>query len=266
MLPDFALARPTTVEEAVSLLGEDRLAYCGGTELLLAMRAGLQRPAVLVDLKRVPGLQGVRREHDEVVIGAATTHDGVAGDPLVQRRLPVLAAVERRVGNARVRAAGSVGGNLCFAEPRSDLATLLVALGADVTLQGPSGTRTVQVADLIVGAYYADKEPDELMVDVRVPVAVPVRAGYRKLQVTERPSAGVAVVEDVESGRCRVVVGAVGEVPHLHEADDLDAVDPAEVVRDLDPVADLTGSADYKRHVVAVLVRRVVEDVRSSRG
>ncbi len=262
MLPPFAFARPTTVEEVVDLLDEDRVVYCGGTELLLAMRAGLSRPSVLVDVKRVPGLRGAREEDGRLVLGATSTHDEVALDPLVQRLVPGLALLERRVGNARVRATGSIGGNLCFAEPRSDLAAALVALRATVLMRGRGGERELTVQDLVAGAYWADKEPDELMVEVRVPVSATARLAYRKLQVTERPSAGVAVLHDPATATCRVVVGAVGEVPHVHEAPSPDEVDLDDVVRDLDPVPDLTGSAAYKRHVARVLTGRVLDDVR----
>ena len=122
MLPPFRLARPETLDEALDALGEDQVAYCGGTELLLAMGAGLTRPDVLVDVKRLPELAGIRLDGDHLVIGATERHADVATHPLVRRHAPMLSAVERAVGNARVRSQGSVGGNLCFAEPKSDVA------------------------------------------------------------------------------------------------------------------------------------------------
>jgi carbon-monoxide dehydrogenase medium subunit len=261
-LPAFRLARPDTLEEALGLLSEERVPYCGGTELLLAMKVGLHRPETLVDVKRVPQLRGVSRVGDDVVIGAAATHSELARDRTVLGLLPMLADVERRVGNARVRAQGSIGGNLCFAEPKSDVATALVALGASVTLASSAGQRVLAVSDLIAGAYYADKEPDELLVDVRVPVGRNRRGTYLKYQVTERPTVGVAVVEDVASGACRVVVGAVGETPVTHEAASLSAVDVDAITSEVDPVEDLTGSATYKRHVTGVFVRRAVAALR----
>jgi carbon-monoxide dehydrogenase medium subunit len=264
MLPEFALARPDTLDEALALLSEDRVPYCGGTELLLAMKMGLHRPDALVDIKRVPQLRGVRREGDEVVIGATTTHVAVAGDPVVAAAVPMLADVERRVGNARVRAQGSVGGNLCFAEPKSDLATALVALNASVVLQSPSGRRVVRVEDFVQGAYYAEREPGELLVDVRVPVVPGRRGAYLKFQVTERPTVGVAVVEDTATGACRVVVGAVGEVPLARDYQGLDQVDVPALVADLDPVGDLTGSVRYKREVAAVYVRRCLSTLEGA--
>lgn len=261
MLPPFAYARPLTVEDALAMLDEDHVPVCGGTELLLAMRSGLYRPDVLVDLKRIPALRSVREEQGHVVLGAACSHFDVAGDSLVRTRLPMLARVEERVGNARVRAQGSVGGNLCFAEPKSDLATALVALGAHVTLASPSGRRTVAVGDFVVGPYFAEREPDELLLDIRVPVLPGTRAAYVKFQVAERPTVGVAVVDDRQTSRCRVVVGAVGDVPVAHDFASPEDVDVDAVVAELDPVADLTGSEEYKRHVSGVFVRRALAEL-----
>lgn len=256
-LPRFVLLRPTTADEAVACLSEDAVPYCGGTELLLAMRAGLQRPDALVDLKHVAGLRGVERVDGAVRIGAATTHLVLANDPIVCADLPMLADMERAVGNARVRAQGSIGGNLCFAEPKSDVGAALVALRATVALASPRGEREVAVQDLLQGAYFADREPDELLVRIDVPIVPERRAVYLKYQTMERPTVGVAVVR--EPGRCRITVGAVGEVPYIWEGTVPADADPNEVAAGVDPVPDLTGSERYKRHVTAVYVRRALQ-------
>lgn len=259
MLPPFRLARPTALEDALAAIGDDDVPYCGGTELLLAMRAGLHRPDTLVDLKRLAELRGIRRVGDDVVVGAAEVHMDVAASPLVREHLPMLARVERAVGNARVRAQGSVGGNLCFAEPKSDVATALIAYGAAVVLASSRGRRELPVAELIAGPYFADKEPDELLVEIRVPVPGPgVRAEYLKFQTMERPTLGVALVCDA-TGACRLVVGAVGETPMLWTFEHLREVDPAAIAEQVDPTPDLAGSESYKRHVTEVFVRRTVD-------
>lgn len=260
-LPRFALLRPTTVDEAVGCLSEDAVPYCGGTELLLAMRAGLHRPEALVDLKHVAGLRGVERVDGTVRLGAATTHAVLANDPTVRAELPMLADVEHAVGNARVRAQGSIGGNLCFAEPKSDVGAALVALRATATLASPRGEREVAVQDLLQGAYFADREPDELLVRVDVPVLPQRRAVYLKYQTMERPTVGVAVVR--EPGCCRIAVGAVGEVPYVWDGAAPADVDPDQVAAGVDPVPDLTGSERYKRHVTAVYVRRALKALDS---
>ncbi len=260
MLPSFRLARPRDLDEALDAIGDEKVPYCGGTELLLAMRAGLHRPETLVDLKKVPELTGVQQDGDAVVIGAVERHMDLAAHPLLRKHHPMLAKVEGAVGNARVRAQGSIGGNLCFAEPKSDVATALVAYGAEVTLAGNGGRRrTVAVEDFVAGPYWADKEPDELLVDVRVPVPAPrTRAVYLKYQISERPTVGVALLYDAEAGACRLVVGAVGEVQMLWTFGDPAEIDPQAVAEELDPTPDLTGSDRYKRQVAATYIRRAV--------
>jgi carbon-monoxide dehydrogenase medium subunit len=259
MLPPFRLARPETLDEALEAISEDRVPYCGGTELLLAMRAGLHRPDVLVDVKRLPELVGIRQEGDQLVIGAAERHMDVAADPLVRHHLPMLASVENAVGNARVRAQGSVGGNLCFAEPKSDVGTALIALQATVTLASSRGRRELPVEEFIAGPYYADKEPDELLIDVRVPVGGPeLRATYVKFQTMERPTIGVALAHAPEAGECRLVVGAVGEMPTAWTFGSPEEVDADVIAAEVDPTPDLTGSERYKRHITGVYVRRAL--------
>ena len=262
MLPPFRLARPDTLDEALEAIGDDSVPYCGGTELLLAMRAGLTRPDVLVDVKRLTELTGIRVDDGHLVIGAAERHMDVAAHPLVARRAPMLAAVEHAVGNARVRAQGSIGGNLCFAEPKSDVGTALIAFGASVRLASPAGRREVAVADLLAGPYWADKEPDELLLDIRVPLpGGSTVATYLKYQTMERPTVGVALVHDPDAGWVRLAVGAVGEVPTAWTFGAPAEIDPDAVAREIDPTPDLTGSERYKRHITGVYVRRALADL-----
>lgn len=257
-LPPFALRRPATIDEALRELSEDSVPYCGGTELLLAMRAGLHRPDALVDLKRVPELSGVRVDDGVLVIGATERHADLAAHPVIQERLPVFARMEKHIGNARVRSQGSIGGNLCFAEPKSDVATMLMALGATVTLAAPAARRTVTVEEFVAGPYYAEKEPDELLVDVRIPLRDGLRGAYVKFQTMERPTVGVAVLADDAAGWYRLGVGAVGEVPMAWSFGSLGEIDPDAVAGWVDPTPDLSGSEEYKRHVTGVYVRRAL--------
>jgi len=262
MLPPFRLARPRTLDEALDAIGDDRVPYCGGTELLLAMRAGLTRPEALVDLKSLPELQGIAVDGGHVVVGGTERHMDIAAHSVIRKHLPMLARVEHGVGNARVRAQGSIAGNLCFAEPKSDVGPALMAFGASVTLASPTGRREVTVEELIQGPYFADKEPDELLVDVRVPIpSTATRGAYLKYQITERPTVGVAVVHDPEAGTCRLVVGAVGEVPTVWTGTSPDEIDPDAIAEEVDPTPDLTGTERYKRHITGVYVRRVLEQL-----
>lgn len=262
MLGEFAIARPADVEDVLSRIDEDTIPYWGGTELLLAMKMRLLTPTVLVDLKGVPGLTDIAVVGSALVIGAGASHESVAKNPLVLEHAPFLSMVATQIGNARVRSQGTVGGNLCFAEPRSDWATALLALDGTLTLASRAGTRHLGVPDFLLGPYWTAREPDELLVSVSVPLPAPAGV-YRKLSLTERPTLAVAAVAaDVAHDPCRVAVGAVTDVPRLFTFAQWEDVDAESIVAELDPTEDLAGSVAYKRHVTGVLVRRSVEAMR----
>jgi carbon-monoxide dehydrogenase medium subunit len=253
MLPPFLLARPNTLQEAFDLLDDDDvIPYCGGTELLLAMRAGLLRPKVLVDLKSVPELGGVRLEGLRLAIGATTKHAELIRHPLVREHAPYLSDVERRVGNPRVRAQGSIGGNLGFGEPRSDLLTALIALKASVKLRGKHTAREVTAAEFLEGQYATVLENGEVLESVSILLPLRPIAVYTKYQVFERPTVAVAAVGDETS--IRVVIGAAGEVPVYGDFPSGE-VDVASLVAAVDPIDDLSGSTKYKRSMAEVYVR-----------
>ncbi|MCW2645853.1 MAG: aerobic carbon-monoxide dehydrogenase medium subunit [Pseudonocardiales bacterium] len=262
-LPAFTLHRPRSAADAIALLDEDCLAYSGGTELLMAMRMGLIRPTALVDLKRIDELNTITLGADRLLIGAGASHDRVAGDALVAEHAALLATAERLVGNARVRAQGSIGGNICFAEPRSDVATVLVALDATVLLQSASSRRSVPATEFFLGPYWTAREPGELLTAISIPLPAPAGV-YLKFQTVERPTVAVAAVALPEGGY-RIVVGAVGDLPVSADYAQLTAVDAADLAARVEPVSDLTGSERYKRHVTEVFVRRAVAALAGGR-
>lgn len=264
-LPPFRLERPSDLPDALRRRAEGAAAYGGGTELLLAMRIGLLQPDAVVDLKRLPELRGTRVEDGHLVIGAACTHDDVAGDPLVRQHLPVMARVAARVGNPRVRSQGTIGGNIVFAEPKSDVVPTLIALEGELVLRGPSGTRSAPVQDLILGPYWTDLADDELLVEVRVPLVAGRRAAYAKFQTLGRPSIGVAARSDAD-GATRIVVGSVCELPHVVDLPALEAVDPEAIAAEVDVSPDLTGGVEYKRRVTAVIIERALAALEEDRG
>ena len=275
---DLRLHRPASLPAALAMraeLGHAAALYAGGTELVLALKLGVLEYAHLIDIKRCAELRGVNEVDGALRIGAVTTHRELETSPLVARRLPALAELERRVANIRVRAAGTIGGNLAFAEPHADPPALLTALGARLQLVCDGGIREVEVEDFVLGAYETALHDDELLSAVIVPLPGDgVRATYRKIAMLERPTVGVAVVAEIAAGTFlgppAVVVGAVDERPLRVDAaalagasvDDSDALDAvAAAARDLvDPVDDLSGSADYKRHLTGVVTRRALQD------
>ena len=168
----FAIHRPADLGEAAEMLdhyGDNGALYAGGTELLLAMRHDLLRYEHLIDIKAVAGLDGIERRDSHLHIGAAATHRAIERSPVVRELLPVMAEMEANVANVRVRATGTLGGNLAFAEPHSDPATLLLALGGTARAQGKSGERTLAMDELLAGAYENSLARDEVLTGVDVP-------------------------------------------------------------------------------------------------
>ena len=255
MTNGFSLRRPSSIPEAVDELAAGGIAYCGGTELVAVLRMGLVAPERLVDLKRVTGLAGITEAGDDIVLGARVTHDEAEQSQAIRRHASVLAAATAQLGNARVRATGTLAGNVCFAEPRSDIVTALLALRADVVLTSAAGSRTVPVDEFIEGAFTTTRADDELLESIRIPRSRG-RSGYVRFQPGEYPAVAVAATEDADG--CRVVVGAVGERPDVFVFPSADDVDVTAIAEAVDVTEDLAGREDYKRHLTGVFVRRVL--------
>ena len=252
--------------------GEKGRLYAGGTELLLAMKHDLLRYEHLVDVKTIAGLNRIELKNGAVMIGGTATHRVIEHSALVKQNLPVLAEMETSVANVRVRASGTLGGNLCFAEPHSDPATLLLALGAKVNVQGKAAARAVNIDRLITGAYETSLAPDEIMTGVEISVlAKSQRASYLKFQLKERPTLGLALVLDLDGDsikKASAVVGSVSAVPTQSDKTngllagskaqaEKQLADAAQALADAaDPIDDLEGSAEYKRHLIGVFLRR----------
>src|SRR5919112_3684091 len=220
----FSMHQPKTVAEASQMLsefGEKARLYAGGTELLLAMKHDLLRYEHLVDVKTIPDLNKIELKDGALFIGGTVTHRTIECSPLVQQHLPVLAQMEKNIANVRVRARGTLGGNLCFAEPHSDPATLLLALGARAHLQAKSKKRTLTIDKLITGSYETSLASDELLEAVEIPIpSTSQRAAYVKYQLKERPTLGLALVLDIDRDNIKqanAVVGSVSAVPTQSE-------------------------------------------------
>jgi len=281
VLRPFALHRPRSLDEAAELLAEHRgeaALYAGGTELLLLLKEGLLRVGNLIDLKRVPGLGDITAEDGHVVIGAIARHRTVERSPVLGAACPIVAAVAQHVANVRVRTVGTVGGNLAFADPHSDLATLFLALEGSVRLWRQGREREVPLADFVRGPYETAREEDEVLIAVRLrPWPAGTVATYVKFGMYERPTLGVALALTLDAaGRevvgARVAVGCVNPRPRrLPSVERLacgrtvtdvlaDAGRLAAAAADaVEPADDLHGSADYKRDMTRVFVRRALE-------
>ena len=173
MLGVFEIHEPQTVEEASSLLEEhgfDATVYAGGTELLLLMKEGLVHYPRLVNVKTIPGLDDISMADGQLSIGALATHYQIERSAVIIEYAPLLAEVETTVANIRVRAAGTIGGNLCFAEPHSDPATLLMAWGAMVELTSAKGRRELPIEEFLLGLFATARQDEELLTSIRMPL------------------------------------------------------------------------------------------------
>jgi carbon-monoxide dehydrogenase medium subunit len=256
-LPEFELIRPESLAHAADLVADGATPYCGGTELLAAMGMGLLRPESLVSLRKLDELSGVSLTDGMLRIGATVTHRDVSRLGDVRTAAPMLAEVAERVGNVRVRATGTIGGNLAFGEPRSDVSSALIALGATVlTVSSADGGRRVPAEEFVRGAFDTDLRPGELVVAIELDSASTDVAVYYKIVFSERPVVGVALARVAQSGVWRVVVGAVGEQPFRAEFGELDDDVAAGIADGIEVSADLAGSADYKRHLTEVAISR----------
>jgi carbon-monoxide dehydrogenase medium subunit len=274
-LAPFTLHRPDSVGQASRLLaelGDDGAAYCGGTELLLAMKLGLASYEHLVDLKRAAGLRGIQAVGGGVRIGAATTHREIETSAALRARYPEMPAMISRVANLRVRSVGTLGGNLCFADPHSDPASFLMAVGATLVCQRGEATRRVPASQFLTGPYQTALAPGELLTAVELP-ARPERTGlsHLRMKLTERPAVIVTALvtrrgNDVAAAR--LIVGSVGSVPFA--ADTAALAGPAagfaaragacaeQAAAGCAPLPDGEASPDYLRHLVAVHARRAL--------
>jgi carbon-monoxide dehydrogenase medium subunit len=259
----FRHTRPVTLPDALALLNATSTPYAGGTEIIAAMKLGLVAPEHLVDLKRVQALREISVTGDELVIGSGCTHDQVAHSDVVVSTFPMIAALAGRIGNTRVRTQGTVGGNLCFADPRSDLATGLVAAQAAVDLVSASGQRRVAVQDFIVGPLATTIEPDELLTAVRVDLRELRFQEYQRVAPKERPIVGVGVVGR-RSG-WRIAVGAATYRPIWLDADAAEGLSVERLLADVDLMSDSDGSAKYRRHLVEVLTTRILQTALAAR-
>lgn len=277
MLGVIEIHEPKSVDEALALLtqhGEEATLYAGGTELLVVMKERLIHYPHLVNIKTIGGLNGITVTSDALQIGALATHREIERSAVVREHAPLLAELGANVANLRVRSTGTIGGNLCFAEPHSDPATLLIAWDASVTLVSTRGTRVLPLSDFFTGLLETARQSDEIMTTISIPLPVPAASSYERFKTHERPTATVAVALKMDGqavADARIVVGSVGDRPvRITGAEALlIGEEPAAAIRleaaaiaeqEIEPTEDKFESSDYKRHLVRVLTGRALEN------
>lgn len=277
----FEYHAPDSLEAAIGLLaehGDEAKLIAGGSALLIMMKQDLVQPGHLVSLQRVAGLGGVREQNGELAIGGLTTHRELETSPLVARHFPALAETFRKVATIRIRNVATVGGNLAHGDPALDPPVTLLALDARAHLRGSAGERVLPLDELFVDYYETAIRPNEVLTEVRVPKMLPrTSAAFLKFLPRTEDDYGTVTVAvrltaDATGQRCedaRIALGAAGSTTlraraaeatlrgqPLGEASFRAA---AAVARgETDPISDLRGSADYKRQMAEVFVRRAL--------
>lgn len=273
---EFEYHRPRSLDEALSVLGEESRPLAGGHSLLPLMKLRLSTPEALVDLAGVPGLDAIEEDGDALRIGALATHGSVAASELVRSRCPVLAETAALIGDAQVRNRGTLGGSVAHADPAADYPTVLTALGATIAVAGSSGERDVSADEFFVDVFTTALQPGELVVAAKVP-STPSGTGAAYLKHRHPASfyavVGVAVVASVDDGTCtgaRLTIGGVmgtpvdaaaaadslAEAPTSEESAAAAAGKVAEALPN--PMSDSYASGEYRVHLATVLAKRAV--------
>jgi aerobic carbon-monoxide dehydrogenase medium subunit len=265
LLRELDYARPESVEDAVKLLAarEDARALAGGQSLVNVMKTRVAAPELVVDLNGIDTLRGIETDGGELVIGAMTTYADIVDSPEVASARPILAACARTIADVQVRNRGTIGGNVCSNDPTNHFPPLLAALGAELTIRGPNGERTVGVDEFFEGVYMTAVHPGELLTAVRVPAKGDARDGWASMTLGKDGTGIVNAAATVTNGTARIAIGCVAATPVVVTASaDETAVRDAVRAAELDPPADVHASAEYRRHLAEVLAARAVGDSR----
>ena len=277
--PRFDYVLPRGLEEALSVLaqhGEQAKVLAGGQSLVPLLNFRLVRPAYLVDLNDVAGLDGIRVADGWLCIGATTRQRAVETSALVRERCPLLAEAMPQIGHTQIRNRGTIGGSLAHGDPAAELPAVVAALGGELVLQSARGRRVLTPEQFFVGYLTTAVAPDELLVEVRLPVTPP-RTGSAFLEVSRRHGdfalVGVAVTLTVdEAGVCTagaIALTGVGPTPVVarEAARALVGVRPVpaafeeaghRVAAGVTPDGDLHASSEYRQHLAGVLTRRAL--------
>jgi aerobic carbon-monoxide dehydrogenase medium subunit len=274
----FEYHRPSTVSEAVALLGEldsEARLLAGGHSLIPMMKLRLAQPSHLIDLAGVDELKGVRVEGGEVVIGAMTTQNEVIASEALATHAPILREAAQQIADPQVRYLGTIGGNAANGDPGNDMPAILMTLDAAFALHGPAGARKVEAREYYLGIYETAAEPGEILTEIRVPIPLkPHGFAYEKLKrkIGDYATAAAAVILTVANGRvatCAIGLTNVADRPLLAtEAAEgaigsaLDRPTLARAARAAEaitsPAEDGRGSAEYRAKMAGVMTARAL--------
>jgi len=283
--PSFDYAAPKTVDDVIALLKQhegDAKILAGGQSLMPLLNMRLARPALLVDLARVDGLDQIREIDGSLAIGAMTRQRAVEHSELVRSRYPLLHTAILNIAHPQNRNQGTVGGSLAHADPAAELPAIALAVDAEFHAVGPGGARRIKAADFFVTYLTTALEPTEVLTEVRFP-ALPPRTGWSFIELARRHgdfalTGVVARLATDAGGRCataQIVLFGVGTTPVRARAAEqiLVGEKPSAPLfehagqaagQEIDePLSDVHASADYRRDLARVLTRRALTEAAS---
>jgi carbon-monoxide dehydrogenase medium subunit len=287
MIPaSFEYHAPQTVADAVKLLrdlGDEARLLAGGHSLLPMMKLRLAEPAHLIDINKIQELRGIREEQGVLRIGAMTTENELIASDLLRERCPLIPETAAMIADPQVRNRGTIGGDIVHGDPSNDHPAVMLALGASLVLRGPSGERVVAVDGFYLGTFYTQMKPQELLVEVRVPVPPPHSGhSYKKLKrkVGDYATAAAAVQLTLGGGVCSriglaltnvaptpIKVTAAERLLAGKRIDDALIEQAARLAMEAsDPAEDMRGPVEYKVQMAGEMTRRALREAVQRAG
>ena len=281
MIPGaFEYYAPRSLDDAVKFLAahrDDVKVLSGGQSLLPLMKMRLSKPGFIVDIGRIPGLDAISEEGNNLIIGALVTHAQLESSDLLQKKCPLLPETATTIADVQVRNRGTIGGSIAHADPAGDWPAAIIALEAEIKITGPNGERWVKCDEFFLGLLMNVLEPDELVTAIKVPVTGNDKTAYLKAAPRSSGFAvvGVAVRIGIDgAGNCsRAAIGITGvtdkayrpqRVEHMLAGKSLDAkiieTAAAESTRNIEVIEDINGSAEYRKHLTEVYVARAIQE------
>ena len=271
MIPaPFEYERADSVDAALALLaehGDEAKLLAGGHSLLPLMKLRLASPSVVVDVGRLDDLRYIRDAGDHIAIGARTRHRELETSTLLAQAAPLLSHAASHVGDPQVRHRGTLGGSLAHADPASDLPAVVLAMGGTLVARGPRGERSIAAADFFTGFLESALEPDELLVEVRIPKLDAQGWSFQKFNRRAQDWAIVGVAAVRANGSTGVALVNMGSTPLLASGvvdavrSGASAAEAAQRANEgTEPQSDINASVEYREHLARVLVRRALEE------